>query len=83
MFHVSQAPRSKIQNENNLTCVMIHTKTPLATALLFRAVWQMSRTRSCTHAETRTECTGHDGSYECDIFRTLLERHIHLDSRMN
>lgn len=37
---------------------MIHTREPLVTALIFRAAWQMSRICLCTHAQTRTECTG-------------------------
>lgn len=41
--------------------VMIHMREPLVTALIFRAAWQMSRICSCTHAQTRAECTEQKG----------------------
>lgn len=64
---------SRLQNVNNLTCVIIHMKKPSGKALIFRAVWQMSQ-----HAETCTECTGHNGvvikSSMLSIFMPLPQR---------
>ncbi len=49
-------------------CVIAHWKKPLAQVLIFRAMWQMSCIYLCTHAETWTECTGHNGILVSDTF---------------